>query len=64
MDRLEELESAKREIEEISSMLERDRRRSDPDRGVICVLGCEPGCEHVAHLVAALKREEEAEDRW
>jgi hypothetical protein len=48
------------EIEEISWMLDRDRRRSDPARGVICVLGCaERPCAHPAHLVARILRDEE-----
>ena len=59
-DRIADLDDAIAEVEEISRMLEEDRRTSDPGRGVICVLGCsERPCDHTAHLVAAILREEE-----
>ena len=48
------------ELDDIGWMLEEDRRTADPNRGVVCSRGCAPGCEHVAHLVEAIKR---AEDR-
>lgn len=62
-DRTAEIDDQIAEIDEISRMLEEDRRTSDPNRGVICSLGCaERPCSHVVHLVAAIIRAEE-EDR-
>ena len=48
------------ELADVEAMLDNDRRRADPMRGVVCVLGCsERPCEHVAYLVDAIKRTEE-----
>jgi hypothetical protein len=57
---VDDLDASIAEVEEIGRMLEEDRRRSDPNRGVICSLGCaERPCDHVRHLVEAIIREEE-----
>jgi hypothetical protein len=58
-DRLEELDGALAEIDELGRMLEEIRLTSDPNRGVICSRGCSAGCEHVAYLVAAIRAEED-----
>lgn len=52
------------ELDDIERMLDEDRRRADPNRGVICSRGCAAGCEHVVYLVEAIRREEDEEDRW
>ena len=58
--RIDDLDDAIAEVEEVARMLEEDRRTSDPARGVICVLRCaERPCDHTAHLVAAIIREED-----
>jgi len=62
-DRLSEVDELIAEIDDISTMLDDDRRTSDPNRDVMCSRGClERPCDHVAHLVAAIIRAEE-EDR-
>lgn len=59
-DRISEVDEQIAEIEEISRMLDHDRRTADPARGVFCSLRCaERPCVHTEHLVAAIIREEE-----
>jgi hypothetical protein len=59
-DRIGDLDGAISQIDEIERILDRDRRTSDPARGVVCVRGCaERPCAHTAHLVETIVREEE-----
>lgn len=58
-DRIADLDEAREEIDEIGRLLDEDRRTADPNCGVICSRGYAPGCDHVAHLVEAIKAEEE-----
>jgi hypothetical protein len=58
-DRIEELDEARREVEEIGRALEEIRLTSDPNRGIVCSRGCEAGCDHVGFLVAAVRADEE-----
>jgi hypothetical protein len=52
-ERIRDLDDARDEVEEISRLLDEDRRTADPNRGVVCSRGCAPGCDHVAYLVEA-----------